>query len=149
MATGRDVLRGQLIQYTCSQNCMGVRGNSGGCCTLDDRDFIMGPVRDADAFLTNLGRLLGREVSRGEAFIDFDEGRALFPERPCWQEPANYPALRVLPNLDWIPCRFFEPTTGACTVYDIRPGICRNYLCDHLKGVISLLNLNEEPAAPE
>ena len=89
MATGREALRVQLIAYTCSQNCMGVRGNSGGCCTLDDRDFIIGPVRDADAFLADLGRRLGREVSRDEAFIDFDEGRALFPERPTWQEPAE------------------------------------------------------------
>jgi Fe-S-cluster containining protein len=128
---------------------MGVRGNSGGCCTLDDRDFIIGPVRDADAFLADLARLLRREVSWEEAFIDFEEGRALFPERSEWQKSANYPALRVRPDVDWIPCRFFEPATGACTVYDIRPAMCRNYLCDHLKDVISLLNLNEEAAPPE
>jgi Fe-S-cluster containining protein len=148
MATEREALRGHVIAYTCSQNCMGVRGNSGGCCTLDDRDFIPGPVRDADAFLADLARLLRRDVSRDEAFIDFDEGRALFPERASWQEPANYPALRVLPDVDWIPCRFFDKTTGACTVYDIRPAMCRNYLCDHLKDVISLLNLDEEAAPP-
>lgn len=148
MAIDRGALRGQLIAYTCSQNCMGVRGNSGGCCTLDDRDFIPGPVHDADAFLANLGRLLRREVSRGEAFIDFEEGRALFPDRPSWQQPANYPALRVRPDLEWIPCRFFEPTTGACTVYEIRPAMCRTYLCDHLKDVIAVLNLDQEAAEP-
>ena len=58
-----------------------------------------------------------------QAFIDFEEGRALFPERPTWQEPANYPALRVLPDVDWIPCRFYDKTAGACTVYDIRPAM--------------------------
>jgi Fe-S-cluster containining protein len=123
---------------------MGYRGNSGGCCTLDDRDFILGPVGDPDAFLVDLGRLLCREVSREEVFIDFEEGRALFPERSEWREPANYPALRVLPDVARIPCRFYESSTGACTVYDIRPAMCRNYLCDHLKDVISLLNLSEE-----
>src|ERR1700739_1030361 len=93
MATGREALRVQLIAYTCSQNCMGVRGNSGGVCTLDDRDFIPGPARDADAFLADLGRRLGREVSRDEAFIDFDEGRALFPERPTRPHTAQHAAL--------------------------------------------------------
>ena len=78
MANAREELRVQVISYTCSHNCMGFRGSSGGCCTLDDRAFIPGPVRDADAFLADLGRLLGREVSRDEAFIDFEEGRALF-----------------------------------------------------------------------
>jgi Fe-S-cluster containining protein len=144
MATVRETLRQQLIAYSCSQNCMGVPGNAGGCCTLDDRDFIPGPVRDADAFLADLGRLHGREVSREEVFIDFEEGRALFPDRPTWQEPANYPALRVLPDVEWIPCRFYDKTENACTVYDIRPAMCRNFFCDHLKDVISLLNLGED-----
>src|ERR1700738_3270047 len=130
MATVREALRLQVIGYTCSHNCMGVRGNAGGCCTLDDRDFIPGPVRDADVFLVDLGRLLDREVSREEAFIDFEEGRGLF--RDC-------PALRVRPDVEWIPCRFYDKTTLACTVYDIRPAMCRDFFCDHLKDVISLL----------
>jgi Fe-S-cluster containining protein len=151
MATVRDALRGQLIAYSCSQNCMGFRGNNGGCCTLDDRNWILGPLRDGDvdAFLVDLGRQLGREVSCEEVFIDFEEGRALFLNRSGWQKPANYPALRVRPDVARIPCRFYESSTGACTVHDIRPTLCRNYLCDHLKNVISLLNLNEEAAPPE
>ena len=64
MADARDQLRVQVVSYTCSQNCMGFRGNSGGCCTLDDRDFIPGPVRDADTFLADLGRLLGRDAKQ-------------------------------------------------------------------------------------
>jgi len=148
MATAREELRLQVIEYTCSQNCMGFRGNAGGCCTLDDRDFIPGPVRDADAFLARLGHHLGREVPHEEVFIDFDEGRALFPERPSWQEPANYPALRVRPDVEWIPCRFYDKTALACSVYDIRPAMCRDFHCEHLAGVITLLNLNDE-ASPE
>jgi Fe-S-cluster containining protein len=144
MATAREALRLQVIGYTCGQNCFGYRGHNGGCCTLDDRDWIIGPVRDPDAFLVELGRLLCREASREEVFIDFEEGRALFPERSEWQKPANYPALRVRPDVARIPCRFYESSTGACTVHDIRPAICRNYFCDHLKDVISLLNLSEE-----
>lgn len=146
MATVREALRLQVIGYTCSQNCMGFRGNVGGCCTLGDRDYIIGPVPDADVdlFLADLGRLLGREVSRAEVFIDFEEGRALFQERSCWQNPDYYPALRVRPDVAGIPCQFYESSTGTCTVQDIKPGLCREYLCGHLKDVISLLNLNEE-----
>ncbi len=150
MATAREALREEVIAYSCSQNCMGWRGNVGGCCTVDDRNWIIGPVGDVDVatFLVDLGRVLGREVSRDEAFIDFEEGRALFPERSQWQNPANYPALRVLPDVARIPCRFYESSTGGCTVHDIRPALCRNYFCDHLKDVISLLNLGEEAAPP-
>ena len=57
--------------------------------------------------------------------------------------------MRDLPDVEWIPCRFNDKTTGACTVYDIRPAMCRNFLGDHLKIVISLLNLSEEAAPPE
>jgi Fe-S-cluster containining protein len=149
MATVREALRGQVIAYSCTHNCMGYRGNAGGCCTLADRDFIIGPVRDADAFLADLRHVLNREVSHEEVFIDFEEGRAMFPERPSWQEPANYPALRVRPDVEWIPCQFYDMTKGACTVYDIRPAMCRDYFCDYLRQAISLLNLNEdEPAVP-
>ena len=146
MATVREALRSQVIAYTCSQNCMGFRGNVGGCCTLGDRDWILGPVSDvdADALLVDLGRLLGREVSPEEVFIDFEEGRALFPERSEWQKPANYPAMRVRPDVARIPCRFYDASTGGCTIYDIRPSLCRKYLCGHLKDVVSLLNLSEE-----
>src|ERR1700722_5582906 len=121
MATVPKALRLQVIAYTCSQNCMGFRGHVGGCCTLGDRDYILGPVSDVDvdAFLVDLGRLFGREVSREEVFIDFEEGRALFAERSEWQKPANYPALRVRPDVARIPCRFYESSTGACTVQDI------------------------------
>ena len=93
MATAREELRLQVIGYTCSQNCMGFRGNSGGCCTLDDRDFIPGPVRDADAFLADLRRVLGREVTRQEVFIDLEEGRTLFPDRPMLAGTRELPGV--------------------------------------------------------
>jgi len=35
----------------CSEKCLGFKGNHGGCCQLDDRDFIIGPVSDPAAFL--------------------------------------------------------------------------------------------------
>ena len=65
-------LRSLMIERTCAQNCMGHEGNSGGCCTLGDRDFIMGPVLDAEAVLERLSALWGRAVPRAEVFIDFE-----------------------------------------------------------------------------
>lgn len=139
MPVDREPLRLQLIEYTCGQRCMGVPGQKGGCCTLDERDWIIGPVRDVDAFLAGLSRTFGREVSRQEALIDYEEGRALFPDRPMWQVPSHYPAMRVLTDVPRHPCRYHDTSTGACTVHAVRPALCRDYQCAHLDHVTSLI----------
>src|SRR5688572_8089323 len=85
----RRTLVDSLIEYTCGQRCMGQPGNRGGCCTLGDRDFIIGPMPDVDEFLARLAAKLGRPVAWAEVFIDYEEGRALFPGRSCWQDRAT------------------------------------------------------------
>jgi Fe-S-cluster containining protein len=72
-------------------------------------------------------------------FIDHEEGRALFPERSTWQARQNYPALRVIRDDPRHPCRFYDIEAGACTVYEIRPEVCRRFLCDSLRHLISLV----------
>jgi Fe-S-cluster containining protein len=139
MPVEREPLRLQLIEYTCSKRCMGHPGNNGGCCTLDDRDWIIGPVLDEKAFLADLSRTLGRPVKREEALIDYEEGRRLFPERSMWQVRAHYPAMRVRADLPRNPCVYYEVATGACGVHAIRPALCRDYQCDHLKHVTSFI----------
>lgn len=131
-------LRSLMIERTCAQNCMGHEGNSGGCCTLGDRDFIMGPVLDADAVLERLSALWGRAVPRAEVFIDFEEGRALFPELENWQNPKNFPALRVRPDKPRIPCVFFDEARPGCSIYEARPHMCEIFACDWLKAVLEL-----------
>ena len=132
----REEFRAQVVEYQCSHKCMGHAGSKGGCCTLDGRDFIIGPIRDVDAFLARLRQQLGREVERAEVLIDYDEGAKMFPGLASWRNPANFPALRVLPNAPRRPCRFYDVGAGMCSIYAARPEACRNYECHWLKGVL-------------
>ena len=139
MAIDREALKSTLIEYSCGQRCMGYAGNKGGCCSIADRDFIIGPIDDPAAFLARLSEATGREVSHAEVFIDHEEGSALFPDRPTWQRPQSYPALRVVPDHPLRPCRFYDVEAGRCTVYAIRPEVCRRFLCDPLQHLLSLV----------
>jgi Fe-S-cluster containining protein len=139
MHTPKDLLIVQLNDYTCSSKCMGIEGNSGGCCTMGERDFIIGPIDDADAFVERLSLSTGKTVSRSDVFIEYAEGKDLFPFRANWQNESYYPALRVNMDSPRLPCNFYDESGGQCNVYDVRPNICRTYQCDHLKNVLSMV----------
>jgi Fe-S-cluster containining protein len=135
----KEKFRALVVEYQCSHKCMGHAGNKGGCCTLDQRDFIIGPIRDADDFLARLSKHLGRPVARAEALIEYDEGAELFPELATWRDPANFPALRILADEPRKPCRYYDVSHGMCTIYPVRPETCGKYECAWLKGVIQQL----------
>ena len=84
----------------CRQSCFGVAGYHGSCCRLEQRDWIIGPVTDCEAFLARLGTHLGRTVHHSEVFMDHAEGSAKFSDRPVWQSPQNFPAMRVTDSPD-------------------------------------------------
>ncbi len=130
-------LRLSVLQHACGNKCMGHSNNSGGCCKLGQRDWIIGPVDDVDAFLARLSQRLGRPVERREAIIDFDEGTQLFPGRSTWQNPAHYPAMRIRSE-DPHACQFHTDTQG-CTIHEVRPRLCQGYECSWLEGVLSPL----------
>ena len=135
--------RSKLIElvavHTCTRNCFGMEGYAASCCTLENRDWIQGPVPDAMTFVERLSVRFGREVPYSEVFVDYEEGRTLFPERSEWQVPTNYPALRpVMDAEERFPCQFLSEA-GACTVYEDRPAMCRDYRCDHLAKVLDSL----------
>jgi Fe-S-cluster containining protein len=134
-----ETLRSLLIQHTCARKCMGLVDNEGGCCTLADRDFILGPVDDVDELLERLGKYWGRPVLRIEVLIDCEEGRELFPGRSTWQNPRNYPALRVRPDNPRFPCMFYDEAGAGCSIYEDRPHMCQKFTCDWLKHVLEVL----------
>jgi Fe-S-cluster containining protein len=119
----------------CSEKCFGYEGYDGSCCTIQTRDYIIGPHRDAADFLQRLAMRLGREVQADEVFMGFEEGRDLFPDRSNWQSPESYPALRVEMHSPRRQCIFYNLTLKQCTVYDIRPQICRDYFCAYFRSV--------------
>jgi Fe-S-cluster containining protein len=117
----------------CSFKCYGVDNYHGSCCSIEDRDWIIGPHPDNKEFLKRLSEKFGREIKYQEVFIDYEEGKNLFPEKNVWQNESAYPALRVNLTNPKIYCIFYNETLRACSVYSIRPETCRNYECDYLK----------------
>lgn len=117
----------------CGDKCMGYDDNHGGCCTLYDRDFIIGPHIDPLNFLSRLENKFGRKIKYSEVFIDYEEGKNLFPHLSYWQRKQSYPALRVNTQLNSKPCIFYNETVRRCSVYEIRPAICSNFQCEYLK----------------
>lgn len=116
----------------CSFKCFGIDNYDGSCCSLEDRDYIIGPHTDCENFLKSLSQKFGREIHFKEVFIEFEEGKKLFPNKKCWQNPLSYPCLRVELNHPKKPCIFYNTQLKACNVYDIRPEICRTYKCLYL-----------------
>jgi len=116
----------------CSHNCYGRKDHDGSCCHLEDRDYIIGPHTDPEDFLERLSDRFSRKVKFEEVFYTFEEGSKLFPERSCWQSPNSFPALRVDIEKERKPCIFYNSTLRSCSIYDIRPQICRKYYCQFL-----------------
>lgn len=78
---------------------------------------------------------LGKPVSFAEVFIEYEEGRALFPDNSSWQNPAHYPAMRVVPDaIARYSCAFLK--SGKCSIHDIKPRLCASFLCEHVHKVV-------------
>lgn len=117
----------------CSFKCWGIDNYDGSCCTLEDRDWIMGPVLDWEVFLEKISFRIGRPIHFSEVFYTYEEGSNLFKDRPVWQDSGNFPAFRVDLNSPRKPCTFYNQSIKSCMVYEIRPETCRNYSCKYLK----------------
>ena len=117
----------------CSTKCFGIDNYHGSCCSLEDRDYIIGPHYDSKEFIERLSERFGREIKHQDVFIGYTEGSKMFPNKSTWQNPENFPALRVDLNNPRLPCTFYNTKVKACTVHSIRPNTCINYECDYLK----------------
>jgi Fe-S-cluster containining protein len=81
---------------------------------------------------TKLSDKLGREIEYREVFVDYEEGKTLFPNKSTWQNPDSYPAFRVDFYNPRLPCIFYNTKVKACSMYDIRPKTCQEYECEYL-----------------
>jgi len=131
----------ELITITCRENCFGISGYHGSCCRLENRHFIIGPISDPEEFLARVNKHYDSNFSFSDIFIEYEEGKDLFPDKINWQNPNAYPALRINLNTKDNSCIFYNSHLKLCSVYSIRPAICSSFLCDHLRGV---LNANEQ-----
>jgi hypothetical protein len=53
----------------CSNKCWGSPGYHGSCCSVEDRDYIIGPHHDTDEFILNLSKKFGREIEKEEVHL--------------------------------------------------------------------------------
>lgn len=119
----------------CQKKCLGYDNNHGGCCTVSNRNFIIGPVGNSKEFIEKLKkRIPGVDISFDDVFIEYEEGRRMFPDKPVWQNPNNYPCLR-LNQTKLASCIFYNEAIKCCSIYEDRPEMCRNYMCDYLMSV--------------
>ena len=117
----------------CQKKCMGLDGNHGGCCTISDRDFIIGPIPDSQETLKRVQEQFpGVEITWDDLFISFEEGKELFPDKSTWQSPEFYPCMRVNVKDKSIPCIFYNQFIQCCQIYSSKSTICSSYNCDYL-----------------
>jgi Fe-S-cluster containining protein len=127
----------------CSNKCWGIEGYDGSCCTVEDRDWIIGANYDAHEFIEKLSEKLGEKVNYNDIFIEYEEGRKLFPDKPSWQLESSYPAFRVKLDHKKLPCIFYDTDEKQCTVYDIRPETCSSFECNYYSVVKSINQVKE------
>ena len=65
----------------CANKCFGIDGYDGSCCTIQGRDYIIGPIAETEEFLIRLNQKTGRNFQRKQIFIDYEEGKDLFPDK--------------------------------------------------------------------
>jgi Fe-S-cluster containining protein len=127
----------------CSHKCWGVDNYNGSCCCIEQRDWIIGPHADTDEFVKNLSEKFQREIKKEEVFIEYEEGKRIFPNKSNWQNPKNYPAIRL--DLDNVrkPCVFYNVFLKCCSVHEIRPITCSSYKCEFLVNIDKQRKLDE------
>jgi len=118
----------------CSQKCQGFEGNYGGCCTVGSRNYIIGPIVDSYQFIEHLKHFYNnRNIKFEDVLYSYEEGSRLFPDKNTYQDSGSYPAIKLDRTKESLPCIFYSEEIRSCTIYDVRPLSCRQYVCSYLK----------------
>lgn len=133
----------EVATATCLGNCCGVPGLKGACCHLDplDLEHVLGPVDEEwIKDIVKWFRKKGVNFSRQDIVIDYEEGvvigDTLFKDAPnnaVFKDKKAYPFLRFQVLGPRYVCKFMNPTTYKCTIYEARPNMCRTYYCNYIQ----------------
>ena len=132
----------EIAMQTCLGNCCGVEGLKGACCHLDpiDLEHVLGPVsEECIKDIVKFFRKKGLNYSRQDIVIDYEEGKiigdTLFKDAPnnqIFHEPKAYPILRFQALGPRYSCKFMNPQTYKCQIYEVRPKMCSTYYCNYI-----------------
>jgi Fe-S-cluster containining protein len=132
----------EVAFHTCLGNCCGVEGLKAGCCQLDpdDMEHVLGPVdEDWIKEIVRWFNLKGVSVTRSDIVIDFEEGKIIGEKffngerKAVFLSKDSYPILRFQIQGPRFACKFLNPISGKCSIYEKRPSMCRGYLCQYIK----------------
>ena len=133
----------KVAMETCLGNCCGVNGLKSACCTIDPENLehVLGPLNGADEEkikeLINYFNSRGLKMSRSDIVIDYEEGKemaaALFNNHPVFLEKSSYPIIRMQLIGKRYACKFLNPVSGKCQIYERRFIMCSGYLCEYIK----------------
>lgn len=130
----------EVATETCLTKCCGHEGLKSACCTLDpdDLEHILGPLDETWIKKTIAWfRKKGMNVTRHDLVIDYEEGKLIgmnhFNGHKVFEQPTSYPMLRIQVYGPRWACKFINVNTGMCTIYEKRPDMCRDYLCQYVK----------------
>ena len=136
----RNPLTADAAINACLNNCCGQKGVFSGCCRLDpdDLEHILGPVSERwiKRFL-KFAKKNKQGLKRSDLVIDFEEGKIIgntfFNGNEVFNKLTSYPMLRFQVHGPRFSCKFLNVNSGACTIYEQRPDMCKNYYCEYLK----------------
>lgn len=136
----RKHFTGDVAVKTCLSNCCGYEGLKSACCTLDpwDLEHILGPIDEKWIVkILSFFRKKGMFLTRSDIVIDYEEGRVIgrthFNGHAIFEQKTSYPMLRIQVNGPRWVCKFLNPHNGKCNIYESRPSMCRDYLCQYVK----------------
>lgn len=137
----RKMFTDSTAMETCLKNCCGVKDLKSACCTMDmdNMEHVLGPV--TDEWVEKIVKVLRKNgnltVNRTDVVIDYEEGveiaEKFFKNHPVFLKKENYPILRIQIAGPRFVCKFLNNETGMCNIYQNRPDMCKNYLCQYVK----------------
>jgi len=130
----------EVAKHTCLSNCCGHPGLKSACCRMDPNDLehVLGPL-DEEWISQIIKWFKGKKIhlTRHDIVIDYEEGQIiganLFNSHPIFDDKKSYPIMRFQVDGPRYSCKFLNNQTGMCTIYEARPPMCRNYLCNYIK----------------
>jgi Fe-S-cluster containining protein len=139
-ASERKHFTDSVAKETCLSRCCGVDGLKAGCCKLDPNDIehVLGPLtEDYIQKLVKWFQKKGINFKRQDIVIDFEEGKIIgrnfFNGHPVFEDPKSYPFFRFEVDGPRFSCKFLNNHSGMCSIYEMRPDMCRNYYCSYVK----------------
>lgn len=136
----RKFLTDEVAEKTCTQNCCGYEGLAAGCCQIDPEslEHVLGAVdkEDISKILKHF-RKTNPSIERSDIVIDQEEGTRIgntfFNGHEAFKSEKSYPMLRFQVYENRFICKFLNPKTKRCGIYQVRPKMCQNYWCSYLK----------------